>query len=185
MTDRRLGREVLLTGALPGAAVLLNHLGMGFSALTWGRALGLLGYGFLALLLCLRTLILLWRALGKRRGDRILSAFAGTLAVWFLLVWPFTPSAGRLNDHLYRRQREESLARWQAGELQQVGGGSWYVGPASWDREMWVRGGENFVFLAYTGLLRGQSVVYSPQTPPNGEKNTDLGGGWYWVSRRY
>lgn len=185
MTDRRLGREILLTGALPGAVVLLNHLGMGFSALTWGRALGLLCYGLLALFLCLRALALLWRALGERRGERILSALLAALTAWLLLVWPFTPTAGRLNDRLYRRQREESLTLWRAGELQQAGGGSWYVGPASWDREMWVREGEAFVFLAYTGFLRGQSAVYSPQTTPTGEKNTDLGGGWYWVSQRY
>lgn len=185
MTDRRLEREVLLTGALPGAAVLLNHLGMGFSALTWGRALGLLGYGLLALLLCLWAMALLWRALRERRGARILSAFLGALAVWLLLVWPFTPSAGRLNDCLYRYQREEALVRWRAGELRQVDSGSWYVGPASWDRKMWTGEGETFIFSAYNGFSRGQSVVYSPQAPPTGEKNTDLGGGWYWVSWRY
>ena len=184
MTDRCLGREVLLIGALPGVAVLLNYLGMGQPALTWGRAWGLLGYGFLALFLCLRTLAHLWRALRERGREHILSAFAGALAVWLLLVWPFTPMAGRLNDWLYRRQREEALARWRAGELRQVGTVSWYVGLASWDRKMRTGEGETFVFSTYNGWFRGQSIVYSPQASPAEESNIDLGGGWYWVSER-
>ena len=180
MTDLRRKREVLIPLALLLSALLLNWLGMGSGPLTLGRGLGLGAYILLTLSLCFWTFFQWGKVLWSHKKGGF---FSTVILLWFLLIWPFTPTAGRLNHRLLDPARETAIRAWQEGTRCQTGDSSWYVGTASWDRNLYVtEGGEVFAFCIYNSFFKSCDAIYSPNHQlEEGDRLEPLGGGWYWV----
>lgn len=178
-------RDCIISVSVLLGAVYLNWLGMGPSARTVGRLLGILGYLLLSAILIFWVIGRLYQVCRERKRGEICSAVIGLLALVLLFVWPFTECHGQLDDLIHRCGRESMILQWQKGELSQIASQSYWVGLNSWDRRMYITDGM-FVFTAYNGFLCVQEILYSSCTPTGRWSGAiSLGDGWYCWTGNY
>lgn len=178
-------RMIVVTVVLTVAAFLSNWLGMQAPTFTVGRALPLFAYLGFAAALPVWMCYCLWSAISRRAAGEWLSVVAALLAIFLLFVWPFTFCYGRLNDSLFRQEREVVIDLWRDGALMQTSAEGWMLPQGmrdvAWNQKLWVNR-DTFTFRVYNDLLRNVDLLYSPKERPlrAGEQLVSLGDGWYW-----